>query len=809
MGARIGLPDSICLNEIRIAKESVASIPVRRCSFTPDQRRLLGRPLRESGYIRVFSGPDCVFLMRTKREVGRKLPEGVDLKVEDDVKTFGDLPAEIARRFIFALIEKAAGKLRLYRGDGWQLFSLNTKFRDGYDAVNIDVRDEQDYYGIYLDPTILVLLPLIKTGQDQLHPDRPLIRIVAASDRQKMELWNHSCHPGWVGLFAGIGDHDLPSASVSLIPDAVILLRRTRRAKEVLRYPAFALRVIATREEIDALGLTKRQRRETQPLPYFRLIRTQEWANRLFPEDTLTVNDREIPVENRIAAFRSPSRHPELAGWPYLWYPETQLLFSPIGNKTHISQLTGLKKHGPFDQNLQTRPFNRIQPYLIVPDDSRLIQLSARFFQFLAGGYEKRTKADYPDDDFEGIGPTTTFRTELVPPGDEDIVTVDSTVEGYEQAAKDLLRRWTIKENRNDNRIVVVVVPNLYDGDTDENREDPYLRLKKIFVEGGLPSQMIETDRLGGVDDPSVAFGHLLWTFALDLYVKMGGRPWTLLRPMANVNCLIGLGFGRDRKVVQDPIYIGIANVYDEGGQWLSLTSDDRELTEEDLLSIENREYGAAGTSSYKLHQELTRKIMGDSLSVYATPPPRRTATKVVLHKNGRVYESEALGFLQAFSESIQDGSRDPSAIRFALVSIYKNHRLRMYGPDYPESRWPMRNTITRGSVCVLNENMALVATTGKTSYSYPGIGTPRPILIERFEPSVETLSSAGFSTSQMYSVEEICEQVLALTKLHWGTTRNIRLPVTSEYAQRIARFVARSKIRVDSLLQWKKLWWI
>ena len=809
MSAKISLPDPICLNEIRIAKDSIASIPVRKCSFTPDQRQLLGTPLREGGCVPVFSGLDCVFLMRTKRKVGGKLPEGVDLKVEDNVKTFGDLPSEIARRFIFALIEKAAEQSRLYRGDGWQLFSLNTKFQDGYDAVNIDVRDEQDYYGIYLDPTILVLLPLIKIGRDQLYPDRPLLRIVAASDRQKMELWNHSCHPGWVGLFAGIGDDDSTSASVSLIPDAAILLKRTRRAKEVLRYPAFALRVIATREEIDALGLTKRQRRETQPLPYFRLKRTQEWANRLFPDDTLTINDRQIPVENRIAAFPCPSRYPELAGWPCLWYPETQLLFSPIGDKTHFSQIMGLKKHGPFDQNLQTRPFNRIQPYLIVPDDSRLIQLSAQFFQFLADGYEKRIEADYPDDDFEGINPTTTFRTEFVPPGDEDIVTVDGTVEGYEQAAKDFLRRWTIKENRNDNRIVVVVVPNLHDGDADEDREDPYLALKKIFVEKGLPSQMIEIHKLRGVDDLSVAFGHLLWTFALDLYVKMGGRPWTLLRPMSNVNCLIGLGFGRDRQAVQNPIYIGIANVHDEGGQWLSLTSDDRELTEEDLLSIENREYGIAGTSSYKLHQELTRKIVGDSLSVYATPPPDRTATKVVLHKNGRVHESEALGFLQAFSRSIQDGSRSLSTARFALVSIYKNHNLRMYGPDYPDSKWPMRNTVTRGSVYILNENTALVATTGKTSYSYPGIGTPRPILVERFVPSAETLRSTGFSASQMYSIEEICEQVLALTKLHWGTTRNIRLPVTSEYAQRIARFVARSKIRVDSLLQWKKLWWI
>jgi hypothetical protein len=811
MRAGISLPDSTCINEIRIARKNVASIPVRKCSFAPDQRRLLGKPFREGGFVPIFGGPGCVFLMATKRQetnISKKLPAGVNLTVEDDLGTFSDLPDEIARRFMFKLIQKAAEPLGFYRGDGWQLFSLATKFQNGFDTVNIDIRAEQDYYGIYLDPTILVLLPLTEVNQDQLHLDRPLIRIVLPSDEQKMEQWNHSCHPGWVGLFVGIRD-DVAKSSEPLAPEDTVLLKRTRQVKEELEYPAFALRVIATREEIGALGLTKKQRRETQPLPYFRLGRTKEWANQLFPNDTLTINDRQISVENRIVTFQKPSCYPRRDGWPYLWYPETKLLFNRAGNKTHISQIKGLKIHGPFDQDSQPRPFRQMHPYLIVPNDSRLLQLTARFFQLLANGYQKRIEADFPDDGFEGISPTATFRTEFIPPNDEDIVTANGAVIDYEEAAKEILRRWTINENRSNNRIVVVVVPDLYEGDEETDPEDPYMGLKKIFIERGLPSQMIETHSLGGVDDTSVPFGHLLWTFALNLYVKMGGRPWTLLRPMGNVNCLIGIGFGRDRQAVENPIYVGVANVFDEGGQWLSLASENRELNNEDLLSIENREYSVTGTNSYKLHLELTRKIVGNSLSVYATPLPSRTATRVVLHKNGRVYESEARGFLQAFSESIQDGSSNLSTAKFALVSIYKNHNLRMYGPDYPNLKWPMRNTVTRGSVYILNENAALVSTTGKTGYSYPGIGTPRPILIERFVPSIETLNFTGFSASQMYSIEEICEHVLALTKLHWGTTRDIRLPITSEYAQRIAGFVAKSRIRVDSLLQWKKLWWI
>lgn len=305
-----------------------------------------------------------------------------------------------------------------------------------------------------------------------------------------------------------------------------------------------------------------------------------------------------------------------------------------------------------------------------------------------------------------------------------------------------------------------------------------------------------------------MAYGHILWHFALSLYVKMGGKPWALARQINNVNCLIGIGFGK-AKQEKNSIYVGIANIFDSHGQWLSFTSEDKELNAEEVASLENREFGVATTSSYKLHKDLTYKIAKGSLSVYVQSSTSAIPTMVVLHKNGKMYEFEALGFLQALSEFVLDGGQKLSSTKFALVSIIKNHDLRVYGPDNINESLPIQNTVSRGAVHLINENTAVVATTGKNQSYYPGIGTPRPLILERFCPSDETLKVAGFDKAQMYSIEEICDQVLSLTKLHWGTTRSIRLPITSEYAQRIARFVARSQVRVELLLKLKKLWWV
>ncbi len=649
-----------------------------------------------------------------------------------------------------------------------------------------------------------MLLPVTNVTAKWLTNGRTLIRLVSEADKEEIkEKWGHSSHIGRLGVLAGI--EDKPSPTISR--DTALLVRRTIKAREVLRYPAFALRIIATREEIEALELTKQQRKETQPVSYDRLKATKEWAKRLFPKDKLIVNDRHIAVTPRLDALQQPSRWPEVKD--NLWYPETLLLFDQMGTKTNSSQLAGLKKYGPFDYNSKARTFQKIRPYLIVPNQDALMRQANCLLQFLASGYQKRSGTDFIDDDFGGITPNFTFRAEFVLPEAEDIIRVEDNPNSYLDAANKMLQKWIVQDGKSEERIVIAVVPGLYSDENANEDNDPYIGLKKILIEGGLPSQMIAAHNLKGTEDITLAYGHLLWNFALSIYVKLGGRPWTLHRPMGNVNCLIGIGFGRDKTAVSDPLYVGAANVFDEHGQWLSLSSDDRLLTEEQLQSIVDREYDVAGTNSYKLHHELTSKIVGKSLNDYMMYSQNQSPTRVVLHKNGKLHESEAVGFLQALATNIANSGGNLQLAKFALVAIYKNHDIRMYGPDYQDVKYTMRHTISRGSARILNKNTAVLATTGKTAYTYPGIGTPRPLIVERYVPTQSTLAATGLNEGQIYPIEEICEQILSLTKLHWGATRNIRLPVTSEYAQRIARFVAISKVRVDLLLKWKKLWWV
>jgi argonaute-like protein implicated in RNA metabolism and viral defense len=67
-------------------------------------------------------------------------------------------------------------------------------------------------------------------------------------------------------------------------------------------------------------------------------------------------------------------------------------------------------------------------------------------------------------------------------------------------------------------------------------------------------------------------------------------------------------------------------------------------------------------------------------------------------------------------------------------------------------------------------------------------------IRVER--PSPEGLESVGLDRVNQYSDAQLCEQLMALTQLHWGSMRReIRLPVTVLYSQKVASLSARAEI--------------
>lgn len=802
MSKKFDPPDSIGLNELRIAKEDLSDFQITKFYFSPDQARQVKSYLHQKACVVVYGGKQFFYVMRTRRDDDLKKDMPSQLKIEhQDSMRFNQLHKEIARRFLFSMIEEMAKSKGYVRGEGWQLYAPNKQregLPHGYETINIGIREEDSFYRVYLDPTTLVLVPLPLLQPNQLVKGRLLRKLVAQEDKLRMEHFDFSIYPGRAGYFEQFDD----SAIQQITPDSMVYVKPKMDSEGLVSYPAFALRIIAKRSEFGVFNIDPMNaQKQLQPLPTRRLRETKKWISLLFPNDQLRLNDRTFSIVNHTDKFEQATTYRVLEKKAKsLYYQSTPLLFDAKGNKTDFSQKPGLKKFKPYDSNSPNRPFNTIRPYLIIPGGEQSFKAVNQFMDFLSGDYKRRSGTAFPDDDFNGI--KEHFDVEYGIPDEDDIVIVeDATSIEYLQAAERILHSWA-GESENKDRIVIVIVAH-----QSNNEDDPYIPLKKKFVEAGLPSQMIEMDTLNQMNKANVPFGHTLWTFALDLYVKLGGKPWALARPINNVNCLIGLGFGRSPRRLSNPIYVGIANIFDQGGQWLDLNSDDRELTNEEWQSLKDKEQSLHGTSSFKLHHEMSASIIASSLDSY-NASTNQIAQKVVFHKNGDIYESEALGFLQALSENVLRNKLPLASAKFALVSIYKNHDVRMYGPSFPTDI-KMDNTITKGSVQILNANTAVIATTGKNPFGYFGIGTPTPLIVQRFIPSQETFSSTGFNTNQMYSIEEICEHVISLTRLHWGSTNDIRLPITSEYAQRIAEFLASTDVSVDFLLKSKRLWWI
>jgi hypothetical protein len=808
--------DRFTLNEIRIPTSELRSIRVRKYRFDRAHKRRIGSPLRKGGYVPVFSG-DTFFVMTTKQQPDGAtfddyFDEELGLELEDEVG-FLELKESIQRRFITTLMKEGAARGIAQSGPMQYFETGKTLFKNAYDACNIDIRIYEDHFSIFIDPTVLILLPVTSVSLAMLEGDRTVIKLVNKDDIQRLKEWGHSPYPAKIGYFSRLGD-----SVATISEETAILVKRSPKAAEEFRYPAFALHLIARREEVRLAA--NQIRSHIRPLACFRLNRTREWVDRFFADNKLIVNDRMIGAESKVVSYYEPAVYGTASGSQALIYPETALLFDRVATKTNTSQLWGLIYHKPFDHNDGSRTFTEIRPWIIVPYDEPLVALVRKLCGFLANEYPKRDTAPLGDLWFKGL--KSQFGVPLVPPSDQDILRVNGSVESYVARAEDLLMKWK-QEGSDPSRIVLVIVPDLY-GDIDEpedakqETDDPYLHVKKLFVEGGLPCQMVEYNTLYDIEDTEVGYGYTVWTLALDMYVKLGGKPWTLDRPLGNVNCLIGIGFGRDSDALRNQLYVGVANVFDEAGQWLSVSSEDRELGKEDIESIKEREYWSPETPSFKIKEEVTRQIVDRSLRLYLAKPNAQLPEKVVLHKNGRLYDSEAAGFLSA----VVDHAKSIEQLRLGLVSIYKSNDLRMYGPPAgsPEKVWRLEHTVTRGCAFIFDESCAVIATTGKVyevprgrpegSYSYKGIGTPDPLIIERNLPSQDLLGEYGLNESNFYSIEELCEHVLALTKLHWGTMRqDIRLPVTSLFSQRIARFMAKAEIRAEESLKWTKPWWI
>jgi hypothetical protein len=352
-----------------------------------------------------------------------------------------------------------------------------------------------------------------------------------------------------------------------------------------------------------------------------------------------------------------------------------------------------------------------------------------------------------------------------------------------------------------------VVVPSEPKGD----EITVYHKMKKVFLEEGIPSQFVTVDTLRGLDNESVAFGPVLHSLWLNIYAKLGGKPWRLANQLGNVHCFIGIAFGINPRATGKHIYAGVANVFDKYGSWVDIASDSRPLTETQRDDFEGAQKYLEGTSSFRISQSVTLSIVGDALRRYERfqTARREPPTNIVLHKLGPIYESEIAGFLEAAKQVLGTLTR----CKLGILQIEQDHQIRLYGDAMAEET-NLDRVVSRNSGLVTGSRTMVLATTGAVfrgsgSY-YPGIGTPTPLVLASRIPTGDQLRYFGISEDQFFTIEQMALHAMALTQLHWGSTRDlVRLPITALFAQKVADLISKTQANVNSRMKYHRPWFL
>lgn len=811
--------NKFCLNEARIARSELDRVPVLIAEGLGLSQRhsfLLQRKIARNLDIPAISLGGSLAVAPTAKLTSRDYWNYLESESLEGftrlTTTFGRLSFRMRRRLLGAILGHNGREHGVFQEGFLDFYEYKATASTFYGSVSVAVVEDTDHYRLFLEPGCIALYPLDSLASE----------LVIGQSLRVLEIppsGSGQIGGGFLGFLVDLADPTTVNLGdeFALIDSqntgtetGFVRLRRTRRSRTTYLVPSHCALVRPSYALLAWKGHLKALRDKTLMRPSVRFQQLQQWLEKLFPGGSLATGGG-LQV-NVIAEFNllEPVEHgSEQDGEPQpLLYSENLLSFGPRqpGNVEIVDPYGGLRAYGPWDlRSDPPRPFNSIRPYVIRPKDDELGWRIYHLFEyFRQGGYTGQVKASQYDRSFRGFG--TEFRLPFQMPGLDDSVPDCGTDEEYIAAADAIIEKWTASDG-DPSRIALVIFP----FDQEDSLEDSdyskelYPRLKQKFIQAGLPSQMIDRSTLETIQfcdsrrgrearlrfDAESYFGHILWNLALNIYVKLGGRPWTLQRELDNVNCLIGLSFTINTLRPDRPMYVGIANIFDEFGEWLDISPDQRQLTDEELKAWYESPYlfYRQETSTSKLSREFTAEIVKKSVQSYRN---RRGSLPlaIAIHKTGIMYQVEIEGALQG----IKEAGIPLSEVTIGFASLIQAHGFRMYG-EADEDR---RNSfvVKRGVMCPLETDRILLATTGRTESSRHSVGTPQPLEVRVQRPSPEVLESVGLDHINQYSVAQICEQLMALTQLHWGSMRKeIKLPVTILHSQKVASLSARAEI--------------
>jgi len=290
------------------------------------------------------------------------------------------------------------------------------------------------------------------------------------------------------------------------------------------------------------------------------------------------------------------------------------------------------------------------------------------------------------------------------------------------------------------NRIFLVHVPE--QGYVKDDETSPYYRIKRLLLERGVPSQMINTPTLQDPDWKDL-------NLALNIVAKCGVRPWVLPDSIPDADFFIGLSYTMSSDGTR---IMGFANVFNDYGRW---------------------EFYSGNTSYFDYEErtahlaELVRQTLKNLNGQFSEVP------RVSLHYSAKLSNSDRNSILKAAQEVLPDGI-------FSFVRINSHHNVRFY-----DHRSETDGSMRRGSYVEVAPNKIYLSTTGYNTYR-PALGTPKPL-----EVSLWTEQPDG-SRNETPDLGILATQVLNLTKLNWASTDSFcGQPITLKYASNIAYLTA------------------
>ena len=267
---------------------------------------------------------------------------------------------------------------------------------------------------------------------------------------------------------------------------------------------------------------------------------------------------------------------------------------------------------------------------------------------------------------------------------------------------------------------------------------------KAKAMEYNIPIQIFR-DRIAKPSSEMQDEASIAWNFYTALYYKAGGIPWSLKKESSNITCFAGISFyrTRDKKTIQT----SVAQIFNEHGNGVILrgtpVKEDKKDRQPHLTEVQ----------AYNLLKESLSEYY-NAIKIF----PQR----LVIHKSSNYSEEEIDGFKRVASD-MNINSIDLVTIMPTNFRLYRDN-------DYP----PLR-----GTMFSLDKCRHFLYTRGYVEYygTYPGKYIPNPIEVRLF----------SFDESP----EQICKEILSLTKMNWNNTQfDRKFPITIECSRNVGEIL-------------------